>query len=151
MEYDPEDDDFDEDEDDDEDQEMDSSGSGSEQDSESDSYVPGRGGGRGEVPQKVRHSTNSNPEECKQQWAGITQVDSIQTFAIAVGSSLRKLSDDFFFLSFAGFFQSLYILFFVVGGRVCIDILNLTFFFSRFFFFLFYFALPPVANKLTLS
>jgi len=55
------------DDDDDIDQDLDSSGSGSEQDSESDSYVPGRGGGRGEVPQKVRHSTNSNPEECKQQ------------------------------------------------------------------------------------
>ena len=147
MEYDPEDDDFDEDEDDDEDQEMDSSGSGSEQDSESDSYVPGRGGGRGEVPQKVRHSTNSNPEECKQQWAGIRQLNT--NIRDSFGSSLRKLSDDFF-LSFAGFFQSLYILFFVVGRRVCIDILNLTFFFSS-PFFLFYFALPHVANKLTLS
>ena len=70
LEYEEDEGDFDDDDDDDEDdedQDIESSGSGSEQDSESDSYVPGRGGGRGEAPQKVRHSTNSNPEECKQQ------------------------------------------------------------------------------------
>ena len=59
-------DDFDDD-DEDNDQDTETSGSGSEQGSESDSFAPGRGGVRGEAPQKVRHSTNSNPEECKQQ------------------------------------------------------------------------------------
>ena len=59
--------DDDDDDDDDDNGNIESSGSGSEDDSESDGIVPGRGGGRGDVPQKVRHSTNSNPEECKQQ------------------------------------------------------------------------------------
>ena len=63
-----EDDEFDDDDDDVLGRDNASSGSGSEPDSESDGYAaPRAGGGRGNAPQKVRHSTNSNPEECKQQ------------------------------------------------------------------------------------
>jgi nucleosome assembly protein 1-like 1 len=60
-----EEDDFDDEDEDEDDDDQDDSGSGSEQDSGSDSYVAGHGGGN--VPQKVRHSSNQNAEECKQQ------------------------------------------------------------------------------------
>jgi len=69
LEYEVDDDEDFDDDDDVNEQDGESSGSGSIPDSESDDYAPApaRGGGRGDVPQKVRHSTNSNPEECKQQ------------------------------------------------------------------------------------